>query len=239
MAFLFTSERFWPVFWASVVIVLGAVVALEHYFGDVDAGKGARAPAKVADAKLLPPFSLPPEAQAAPETTARPLFVPTRRPAPPLAAVAKSTMKRGQFVLTGVTVTPEAAFAFLKEVPGGKTQSVRKGTQVGGLTVDIVEPRRVVLRQGEETEELALNVQVPSRVVAAPAPSTATPPAPGAVPAPGGMPPPGAKPQIPGFPQPTLPGAGAPAAAAAPQAAPGTPAASAPVSGRRRPWITQ
>jgi len=236
MTFLSTPERLWPVFWATVVAVLGAVVASEYFFGSVDAGKGTRLPAKVADAKLLPPFSLPPEAQAAPETTARPLFVPTRRSSPPVAAAAQSTMKRGQFVLTGVTVTPDAAFAFLREA-GGKTQSVRKGAQVGGITVDIIEPRRVVLRQGEETEELALNVQVPSRVVAAPPPSGATPPAPGAVPAPGGAIPPAARPQIPGMPPSTLPGAGAPAAAAAPQAVPGTPAASAPVTGRRRPWI--
>lgn len=233
MPLLDRPERLWPAFWTTIVVLLVGVIALEHFFGGVDAGEGARVPAKVVEAKLLPAFTLPPEAQVAPETTARPLFVPTRRPAPPAAAAAASTMKRGQFVLTGVTVTPDAAFAFLREVAGGKTKSVRKGEKVNELTVETVEPRRVVLRQGEETEELALNIQVPARVATAPVPSAGVPPAPGT------MPPAeaavaaakaaaGAGTLPPGFP-------GAPGTV--PQAAPGTPAAAAPATGRRRPWI--
>lgn len=236
MKFLSRPERFWPAFWASIVVVLGAVIALEHFFGAVDVGEGARVPAKVVEAKLLPPFTLPSEAEVAPETTARPLFVPTRRPSPPLATASASTMKRGQYVLTGVTVTPDAAFAFLKEVAGGKTQSVRKGAQVGGITVETVEPRRVVLRQGDEIEELSLNVQVPPRMTAARAPSTALPPVPGAPPTPPGAatpaPPTRAGPAripLPGFPGGTPP--------ATPPATSGAPATTAPVSGRRRPWI--
>lgn len=242
-------EYFWATLWAAVVLLLGGALAAEHFLGGVDVGQGAHPPARVADARLLPSFSLPPEPQPASETVTRPLFVPTRRPSPPAPAAAASAMKKGQFVLTGVTVTPEASFAFLKEVAGGKTHSVRKGSQVGGITVDTVEARRVVLRQGEETEDLPLNVQVPARTAQAPgAPMPGgVPPAPGAVPpasVPGAMP--GAtgpssmpRPGMPGAPAPAAPGAPVPAATA-PQAAPGTPAPAAPaapVTGRRRPWI--
>jgi hypothetical protein len=238
MPFLSRPERFWPAFWASIVVVLGVVIAIEHYFGGVDVGEGARVPAKVVEAKLLPPFTLPPEAEVAPETTARPLFVPTRRPSPPLATAAPSTMKRGQYVLTGVTVTPDAAFAFLKEVAGGKTKSVRKGTQVNGLTVETVEPRRVVLRQGEELEELSLNIQVPPRMVAAPAPSATVPPAPGAVPVPPGSAVPPARTSPAGIVPPGFPGGTSPASAPTPSGTPPPPpSTTAPVTGRRRPWI--
>lgn len=232
MAIPVKREMLWPALWGAVAILLAAVVAAEHFLGRVTIGEEPRAPAKIAEARLLPPFSLPADSQPVPETVSRPLFVPTRRPSPPAATATASAMKKGQFVLTGVTVTPDLSFAFLKEVAGGKTHSVRKGAQVNGLTVETVEPRRVVLKQGEETEDLPLNIQVPARVAGVPAPGMpgAVPPAPGApppVPAPATAPaPPGTAPVPPGT---------APAAAPAPAAA--TPAIPAPASTRRRPWI--
>ncbi len=236
----------WPALWGAVVVAMGAVLYAEYEFGKVQAGTGPRAPAKVAEARVLPAFALPPEAQAAPETVARPLFVPTRRPSPPAAVAAVPVMRKSQFVLTGVTVTPELSFAFLKEVATGKTQSVKKGGQVNGITVEAVEARRVVLKQGEETEELPLNIQVPARVAAAPAATGAVPPAPGATAVPGAAP--GAAPRavpgidgtavpprpVPGAP-PAAPGS-LPGAAAAPAPAP-APGMQAPATGRRRPWI--
>lgn len=236
MAILRKPEHFWPALWLALLVVLGAVLAVEHFFGGVEVGSGARSPARVVEAKLLPPFVLAADGDAAPETVARPLFVPTRRPSPPLASAAATTMKRGQFLLTGVTVTPDTAFAFLREHATGKTHSVRKGSTVNGLTIDKVEPRRVVLRQGEEIEDLTLYTQAPARIAAAPAPSAAVPPAPGAaaIPAPAGA---VANPVFPG----TMAAPGtAPAASAAaqPGATPAAPGAPPPATGRRRPWIT-
>jgi general secretion pathway protein N len=121
MAILRKPEYFWPALWVGIAAALVVVIALEYQFGAVTVGDGQRAPAKVIEAKLLPAFALTPETQSAPETVGRPLFVPTRRPAPAAATAAVQTMKRGQFVLTGVTVTPELSFAFLKEVANGKT----------------------------------------------------------------------------------------------------------------------
>jgi hypothetical protein len=247
-------EFFWPFLWGAVALGLAALLAAEYEFGRVDIGSGARAPAKVVEARLLPAFELPPEAQVAPETAARPMFVPARRPSPPAATAAAPVMRKGQFVLTGITVTPEASFVFLKETATGKTQSVKRGSLVNGLMVDVVEPRRVVLRQGEETEDLVLNIQVPARVAtAAPAPvpgspgAFAAPQVPLGMPVPGAVPPaPGAVPAGPGAQQPALsgvpPAPGTPSSvpvAAAPKAdSAGTqPPAVTPATGRRRPWI--
>ena len=220
-----------------VLAVLSIIVAIEYFFGGVTTGEGPRAPARIVEAKLLPPFTLSAEAAAGAETVARPLFVPTRRPSPPAASAAAQTMRRGQFVLTGISIAQDAAFAFLRESSSGKTHSVRKGASVNGLTVDKVEPRRVVLRMGEELEELSLQIQAPARVAAAPAPAptdrnaqpatgttTATtssrfPRPPGANPAP-----------PPGLPS-AAPHSTAPGAPAA------TPAAPAVTSERRRPWM--
>ncbi len=237
MAILRKPEHFWPTLWIGVLVTLAAIIALEHFFGGVTAGRGPRAPAKIVEARLLPPFSLPAEAATPSETVAKPLFVPTRRPSPPVATAATPTMRKGQFVLTGVTIVPEVAFAFLRETASGKTLSVKKGNMVNGITVDIVEPRRVVLRMGEETEELALNIQVPARVAAAPAPSQGVPPAPGSA----ATMQPGFAGQAAGAPpaQPGAPAAAVPATpAGAPAATPATPSSQAPVSQRRRPWIT-
>lgn len=236
MAVLRKPETVWPALWVFVIFVLVAAIAAEHFLGRVTVGDEVRAPAKVVEAKLLPAFSLPEETQPVPETIARPLFVPTRRTSPPAASAAVATMKKGQFVLTGVTVTPEVSFAFLKEVAGGKTHSVKKGSQINGITVEAVEPRRVVMKQGEETEDLLLNTQVPARVAAAPAPTGAVPPVSGAPPTSPGAATPAhpasagpARIVPPGFPGGTPP--------ATPPATSGAPAAKAPVSGRRRPWI--
>jgi hypothetical protein len=256
MPVLRKREYFWPFAWGGTAVVLAVVLTAEYKFGQVDVGTGQRAPAKIADAKLLPPFALAPEAQVAPETLARPLFVPARRPSPAAATAGVPVMRKGQFVLTGVTVTPEASFAFLKEVASGKTQSVKKGSQVNGIMIDVVEPRRVVLRQGDETEDLALVIQVPARVASAapnPAPGApgAVPPAPGSAPAPVPVAPPGAGSFAPPMPPPAA-GAVPPVLGAVP-ATPGNPAlagaapkesstagempAAAQPTTRRRPWM--
>jgi hypothetical protein len=226
---------FWVAFWGGTAVALALAIGVEHYLGSNEPSSAPRPPAKVADARMLPPFSLAGADQVAPETAARPLFIPTRRPAPP-AATVQQTMRKGQFALTGVTVSAEASFAFLRELSTGKTKSVRKGAEVNGLRVDTVEPRRVVLRQGEETEDLFLAIQSPPKS-AGPAPGTpGAPGSPGAPPnlfAPGGVPLPGA----PGGPP--MPGAASQPGVAPPAnpAATPTPGAEAPSTGRRRPYM--
>jgi hypothetical protein len=132
---------------------------------------------------VLPDFTIAGGLGARPETVARTLFNPTRRPAPPVVAEApKPTMKRGQFALTGTLVVDGKSTAFLREVAGGKSRRVLQGESINGLTVAEVKPDRVRLTLGDESEDLMLKVQPnpkPTAVAAAPA---AAPPVPAGAP---------------------------------------------------------
>jgi len=109
--------RRYPILIALAVLgaLLAAVVAWEMA-AHVGAGSSlaTRTVKRAApfDAKLLVP---PPVAQADqqyPEFTARPLWTPTRRPAP--AAAAPSTYTPGQYVLQGVIVAGNTRTAMLR-----------------------------------------------------------------------------------------------------------------------------
>ena len=168
---------------------------------------------------VLPDFTISGGLAARPETVARTLFNPTRRPAPPVVAEApRPTMKRGQFALTGTLVVDGKSTAFLREVAGGKARRVLQGESINGLTVAEVKPDRVRLTMGDEVEELILKVQPnpkPTAVAAAPA----APPPPAGAPA-------------------AAPAAGAPTGAGrtapAPVATPQAPSSSADLLARRR-----
>src|SRR5439155_26328533 len=87
---------------AAAATLLIAVIALEAAFGLWPSGAApASKPASASEIKLLPPLAVVIPDQAYPETAARPLFTPTRRPAPPAPAVAGNMMK-GLFTLQGV-----------------------------------------------------------------------------------------------------------------------------------------
>ncbi len=124
----------------------------------------------------LPAFGLPPLDIAFKESGERPLFTPTRRPAPVNSASAP-IMKRGQFKLSGTSISNELTVAFLFEIATGKTVRVAKGKEINGMILDTVDAGRAVLKLGDETEELAL------RTAASPPVARVTVPAPSGVPA--------------------------------------------------------
>ena len=131
-------------------------------------------PAKAAaapEAKLIPPVAMVSPEQAYPETTARPLFVPTRRPAP-VEVAGKSNFEKGQYVLQGVIVAGDQRTALLKEKASGRIHRVDKGKDLNGLTVESVEPTRVVIASGGERETLNLTIQ---KAAAPGAPGAAAP----------------------------------------------------------------
>jgi hypothetical protein len=188
-----------------------------------------------AEAKLLPPLAANTPEQAYPETATRPLFTPTRRPAPEAAAAAQNTFQPGQFVLQGVTIAGDTRIALLREKSTGRTHRIERGHEVNGIKVAEVQPEQVTLAQGGQTETLTLSVQKPAGATspvqagpfAPPTPAQAPPPVATGV----GPPPtqaatpmaiPGVTPGIPspsstGFPP--IPGAGAnPLQPPAPQA---------------------
>ena len=178
--------------------------------------------------KVLPEFTLPNKESGFPEMLARPVFSVSRRP-PSVAAKEAGAMKKGQFALVGVLISPGTRAALLRDATTGKVQTVSQSAVVRGMTLAQVQPDRAVLRLSDESEELSLNVQTGPKLVAPQrvpvAPGQPAPGLPGVPPAPApGVPVTAPKPQL----SASLP---APAAAAsAPQ-----PAASAPASSASRP----
>jgi hypothetical protein len=128
---------------------------------------------------VLPDYQIDGGLPAHSETVARTLFNATRRPAPVLAGDGgPHRLTPGQFQLVGTTVTGDRNIAFLKEAAGGKSRVVRQGDEINGMRVVSVQPDRVKLALGDESEELFLKV--------APGPKTtlaAAPPPPGSTPA--------------------------------------------------------
>ncbi len=107
------------------------------------------------DSKILPVYGLAPMTAHYKETVERPLFVPTRRPAPASTA-SQTAMKKGQFKLAGTTISAEVSVAYLFEAATNKTHRVNMGSEFNGMTVAKVEANKVVLRQGDDSEELSL-----------------------------------------------------------------------------------
>ena len=146
----------------AVAVVLLAIVAFELAAGSMLKSQSAgNSPQRVAavQVKLLPPVDPISAEQAYPETATRPLFTPTRRPAPQAAAVAASSMTKGQFVLNGVTIAGPLRIALLREKSSGRVVRVEKGKDVNGMTVAEIEPDRVVFAQGGEQETVSLQIQ--------------------------------------------------------------------------------
>src|ERR1700682_5057258 len=109
---------------------------------------------------LLPEYKIEGGLAGRVETVNRTLFNPTRRPAPTAVADAgRPQLQRGQFVLTGTSLAGDRGIAFLKEVAGGKSRTVRQGEQVNGMLVGEVTPDRVRLTLGGASGELVLKVR--------------------------------------------------------------------------------
>lgn len=136
------------------------------------------APAARVDYAIQPEFTLPPLEQRFVETTARPVFAPTRLPPPPPAPPAppKPAMQKGQFVLLGALITKGKSVALLRDVATGKAIRVEQGKEIKGITVANVLPEKVTLTQYDDSEEVVLKIQSSLK---APASPNATSPAAG------------------------------------------------------------
>lgn len=117
-------------------------------------------PGKI-EVETMPDYHLPALKKNFKETLTRPLFVSSRREAPPVPPPPpppKPTMKRGQFVLLGTILLDEGNMAILKEAAGTRVRQISEGGLINGIKLESVQPDRVVLSQYEETEELRLKV---------------------------------------------------------------------------------
>lgn len=143
------------------------------------------APVEVA---LYPDFRLPAREKAYALTLERPLFVPSRReapPAPPPPPPPPPTMQKGQFQLLGTIITDEMRIAIVKEISSGKERQIVQGFTINGLQLGMVEADRIVFTQYEDQEEIRLKIQRSSQPVAKPvsAPQGGQPARPRAAPA--------------------------------------------------------
>jgi hypothetical protein len=147
---------------ALLCVLLGAVIALEVGIAAFQGDGGAvPAPTKTAsaEARLLPPLGAVNPDDTYPETGARPLFTPTRRPAPPAVVAPVSTMVRGQFTLQGVIALKDQRIALLREKSTGRVHRVEVGQEVNGIKLAGADNDKVTLMQGAEAEQILLHVQ--------------------------------------------------------------------------------
>jgi general secretion pathway protein N len=172
-------------------VMLAVAIGLEAAFGTniskvLDPSERKRA--VPADAKLLPALVAVGPEQAYPETVARPLFLPTRRPAPEAPTAAQGALQRGQYVLQGVIVVGDQRVAMVREKSSGKVQRIESGKDFNGMKVVSIERESVTLGVGTDEEKLVLSVQKPPNP-GAPAPAPAAAPAPQATAGPFAPPP--------------------------------------------------
>lgn len=92
-----------------------------------------------------------PSASALSEVIARPVFSPTRRPAPQGAAVAASAA----FSLVGVVIAPGERRALLGFGQPRKIARVAEGEEISGWTVEAILPEKVIVRRADLREEVS------------------------------------------------------------------------------------
>ena len=178
-------SRLW---WLVPVLALGVLLGAELGWGRRVhrlPEPGPALEARPVTPALLPEYKIEGGLAGRAETVSRTLFNPTRRPAPTAVADAgRPQLQRGQFVLTGTSLAGDRGIAFLKEVAGGKSRTVRQGEQVNGMLVAEVKSDRVRLTLGGDSEELVLKVAAGPRTTAAPTPPVVANPLGGVPPAP-------------------------------------------------------
>jgi len=144
---------------AGAAVLLAIALVLEFIFARpaIDLGGGRKPSA--GDAKLLPALAAVAPEQAYPETAARPLFTPTRRPAPEPAAQQQAAFQPGQFILLGVTMAGDNRIAMLREKSSGRIYRIARGGEINGIKLAAIERDTVTLAMGGQQEQLPLTVQ--------------------------------------------------------------------------------
>lgn len=128
-------------------------------------------PSVPVEVALYPDFRLPAREKTFAATLERPLFVPSRSPAPPAPSAPSApppTMQKGQFQLLGTIITDEMRIAVVKEISSGKERQIVQGYTINGLQLEMVEADRIVFSQYEDQEEIRLKIQRSAAPVAKP-----------------------------------------------------------------------
>lgn len=161
--FFISPGRAESAFWLILCSALAAGIGIETGWGEKlnlpppATIETSTAVSDFAPPALAAPYRLPPPDTML-ETSLRPLFVATRRPAPPSLPPEppKPTMNKGQFKLSGVSIVPEGNLAFLVEKTSNRTHVVAQGKEINGILVKAISAERVELSQHGDSEVLML-----------------------------------------------------------------------------------
>jgi len=125
---------------------------------------------KLEEIRLAPDYPPPGPGPDLAETTARPLFNASRRPpqgAAQAGAASTSSLPRGRYTLTGVSIASGERVALLYDGATNKTVRVEQNKELGGMLVEAVTENKVTLKLGDEREDIALSVAPAPKVAAA------------------------------------------------------------------------
>jgi len=111
-------------------------------------------PAAAAPAAASAPagFTLPPLASFS-EVVERPLFFEKRRPIEPPPTEA-APVEVGDFLITGIVISDTDRHVLVRVNKNSQTKRVREGETISDWSVEQIHSDRVVLRRGEEVEEM-------------------------------------------------------------------------------------
>jgi hypothetical protein len=151
----------------------------------------APAPASAQPTNVEPPlFNMPPMA-AFSEIAARPVFIPSRRPIPPPAALTLAAAPAPapppppapppqiNLTLVGIMIGDEGRYALVRSAGSQTVTTLAEGQEIGGWQVYLILPDRIVLRVANIETEIMFPVLSPSQPGVAPAVSRpSTSPAP-------------------------------------------------------------
>lgn len=168
----------------ALVVALAAALGFETEWGaalNASPAPTRSVTGKHDNAAVLPDFRLSSEANNYAQISERPLLNPTRKPAPTQLVVAateppKPQVRRGLYLLMGVTDLGSTKIAQVREVASNRVQSVREGEQLQEMTVKKVDTTQVTLAFQGETDVLELpkftaSGRVPQPVAPAPQPA--------------------------------------------------------------------
>jgi hypothetical protein len=150
-------------FWLAICVGLAVAVRWQWRQPPATIEVAATAPAPTTPTPLAPaPDFTPPAFGEFAETLERPLFSPTRRPAPP-SSEPEPTLDTptGDFILIGVVITPTESLALVQQKGAQAPIRIALGQMVNGWTLETVEADRVTFRFGENAQEVKLRDDVP------------------------------------------------------------------------------
>ncbi|HEV8014427.1 MAG TPA: hypothetical protein VGP48_02780 [Stellaceae bacterium] len=143
------------------LLLIGCAFMLAIIVGELVFRVGVRkppaAPAPIAGpTAALPAAPSPPGIDAYAEIAARPLFEPSRRPAPPDQAPSGPPPARPSVVVLGIALTGGTRYALVRHGNPPKVEQFTEGQNIDGWQIQAITGDHVTLHSGADTADFAL-----------------------------------------------------------------------------------